>query len=210
MRKNYYEILEIDKNASKEIIDKAYKTLAKKYHPDLQDNEMQKIYEEKMKEINEAYGVLSDTNKKIAYDEQLKSTEISDERYQKMIQENKILKRQLEDIKRYENNNVNQYADDSTIMRMNKVLNQEINKARQQAYQDAYIQDLKDRGYRIKYKHDLKYYFKLIVVLAITVLICFLLYQIPAIKNFCINVYEENIIVKFIVDVIRNTLTTAF
>ena len=107
MRKNYYEILEIDKNASKEIIDKAYKTLAKKYHPDLQDNEMQKNYEEKMKEINEAYGVLSDTNKKIAYDEQLKSTEISDERYQKMIQENEILKRQLEDIKRYENNNVN-------------------------------------------------------------------------------------------------------
>ena len=35
--KNYYEILEVNENASKEVIDKAYKVLAKKYHPDLQE-----------------------------------------------------------------------------------------------------------------------------------------------------------------------------
>lgn len=39
MEKNYYEILEVDKNASPEIIKKAYSTLAKKYHPDLQPEE---------------------------------------------------------------------------------------------------------------------------------------------------------------------------
>ena len=56
-----YDILEVSKKASKEIIEKAYKTLAKKYHPDLQnsDNE-KKIAEERMKAINEAYSVLSD------------------------------------------------------------------------------------------------------------------------------------------------------
>ena len=42
MEKNYYEILEINKNASKEIMDKAYKTLIKKYHPDLQENNFKK------------------------------------------------------------------------------------------------------------------------------------------------------------------------
>ena len=47
--KNYYEILEIDRNASKEIIEKAYKTLAKKYHPDVQEQNQKKIAEEKMK-----------------------------------------------------------------------------------------------------------------------------------------------------------------
>ena len=46
--KNYYEILEVDKKASSEVIDKAYRTLVKKYHPDLQENEKQKEYEEKM------------------------------------------------------------------------------------------------------------------------------------------------------------------
>ena len=39
MKKNYYDILEVNKNASPEIIEKAYKTLVKKYHPDLQKNE---------------------------------------------------------------------------------------------------------------------------------------------------------------------------
>ena len=39
MEQNYYEILEVNKNASPEIIEKAYKTLVKKYHPDLQKDE---------------------------------------------------------------------------------------------------------------------------------------------------------------------------
>ena len=47
--KNYYEILEVDKNASQEVIEKAYKALAKKYHPDLQQSQMQQQYAEKMK-----------------------------------------------------------------------------------------------------------------------------------------------------------------
>ena len=47
MEKNYYDILEVNKNASQEIIEKAYKTLVKKYHPDLQDNNLKNEYEEK-------------------------------------------------------------------------------------------------------------------------------------------------------------------
>ena len=47
--KNYYEMLEIDKHASKEIIEKAYKTLAKKYHPDLQHQDRKNEYEKKLR-----------------------------------------------------------------------------------------------------------------------------------------------------------------
>ena len=42
--KKYYEILEVDKNASQEVIEKAYKTLAKKYHPDLQQGSKKQEY----------------------------------------------------------------------------------------------------------------------------------------------------------------------
>ena len=70
--KNYYEILQVNENASKEIIEKAYKVLAKKYHPDLQSNmKMKELSEDKLKQINEAYDILSDSFLKGQYDAEL-------------------------------------------------------------------------------------------------------------------------------------------
>ena len=63
---DYYETLGVEKNASKEEIKKAYKTLAKKYHPDL--NQGNKDAEHKFKEINEAYSALNDDGKRENYD----------------------------------------------------------------------------------------------------------------------------------------------
>lgn len=64
--KDYYEILGVSKNATNSDIKKAYKKLAKKYHPDL--NPGDKAAEEKFKEINEAYEVLGDEEKRKKYD----------------------------------------------------------------------------------------------------------------------------------------------
>ena len=64
-----YEILEVSENASKEVIEKAYRVLAKKYHPDLQTPENKQMAEAKMKQINEAYDILSDELKRKEYDE---------------------------------------------------------------------------------------------------------------------------------------------
>lgn len=64
-KRDYYEVLGLNKNASNDDIKKAYRTLAKKYHPDLNK---EKGAEERFKEINEAYEVLSDPTKKANYD----------------------------------------------------------------------------------------------------------------------------------------------
>lgn len=63
--KNYYEILGISKTATADEIKKAYRNLAFKYHPDR--NSGDKAAEEKFKEINEAYDVLSDEKKRADY-----------------------------------------------------------------------------------------------------------------------------------------------
>ena len=65
-KRDYYEVLGLSKGASEDDIKKAYRKLAKKYHPDI--NKAADA-EEKFKEINEAYEVLSDPQKKATYDQ---------------------------------------------------------------------------------------------------------------------------------------------
>ena len=65
-KKDYYEVLGVDKNASDEEIKRAFRKLAKQYHPDINK---EPGAEEKFKEIGEAYAVLSDPQKRSQYDQ---------------------------------------------------------------------------------------------------------------------------------------------
>lgn len=64
---DYYEILEIDKNASDADIKKAYRKLAIKWHPD-KNPDNREMAVEMFKKVGEAYSVLSDANKRVIYD----------------------------------------------------------------------------------------------------------------------------------------------
>ena len=67
MKQDYYEVLGIGKQADEKEIKRAYRKLAKKYHPDM--NPGDKVAEQKFKEVTEAYNVLSDKEKKKLYDQ---------------------------------------------------------------------------------------------------------------------------------------------
>lgn len=66
-KRDYYDVLGIDRTADKNTIKKAYRKLAKRYHPDTNKDNPQA--EEKFKEATEAYNVLSDPEKKKMYDQ---------------------------------------------------------------------------------------------------------------------------------------------
>ena len=66
-KRDYYEVLSVDRDTSEKEIKKAYRRMAMKYHPDR--NPEDKVAEESFKEVNEAYEILSDNQKRAAYDQ---------------------------------------------------------------------------------------------------------------------------------------------
>ena len=221
MEKNYYEILEVNKNASPEIIDKAYKTLAKKYHPDLQSEENKKQGEEIFKQINEAYEVLSNQEKRKQYDMTLEENSPLNEQIEELYHENVDLKQQIYNMRKNSNNTTNEahYYKKEVSQNNSSNINQNeeyerkkreaeyyknLNNTMQQAYHDAYVQDLKNRGYKIKYKKTWKERIRDLIAFAITILIFALILQIPAVQQFFVSIYEENPFIKMIVDAMMN------
>ena len=96
--KNYYELLEVNPKASKEIIEKAYRVLVKKYHPDLYQGDEKLIAQKKVQELNEAYHVLSDNFLREQYDIELEREK--ENRYSNISYENSRRKNNV----RQENN----------------------------------------------------------------------------------------------------------
>lgn len=68
VKRDYYEVLGVDKSAGEEDLKKAYRRLARQFHPDTHSGEDKKTAEEKFKEINEAYATLNDQDKRRRYD----------------------------------------------------------------------------------------------------------------------------------------------
>ena len=215
---NYYKILEVDRNASSEVIEKAYKTLAKKYHPDLQESNMKQKAEERLKLINEAYEILSNPDSRAKYDKTLKQDEISEEDFNRLSEENRNLYNALNNLRHNTNNyyniphntNTSSYEDtkrqtDYKQKQYEEQLEYEkqVQQARQKAYHDAYIQDLKNRGYKIRYKKTPKDYFKNFLALVLTFAILFILWQIPFIKNFFIKLFEDNPLLQAILNLFK-------
>ena len=173
--KTLYEILEVSENASPEIIEKAYKVLAKKYHPDLQQAEEKKNAETKMKQINEAYEILGNTQKRKEYDEKLKN-----EREQKTVQSQNAI-----------------YYDNASSQTPYAAYN-------------AYDDYLRSLGFKVKHrwtKENVKDFFIVILIMAVIITI---LWFIPPTHDWMVNFYEQNPILKTIIDIIIAIITGIF
>lgn len=194
--KNYYEILEVDKNASEEVIEKAYKTLAKKYHPDLQNNS---DCQDKMRQINEAYEILSNDFKRREYDEKIKRQSVSIEEYNRIIQENNRLKKDLKRVVNQREMSQNQgRLEEMSIMQR---YYEQIKKATKQPQM---------RYERKKTKISLEKIKKIVMYIAILIGIGLVLAIVPFTRKFFINLYNNNVIIKLLVDTIVETFSRGF
>ncbi len=194
--KNYYEILEVDKNASDEIIEKAYKTLVKKYHPDLQKNSKN---QNKMQQINEAYEILSNDFKRREYDEKIQKQSVPIEEYNKVIQENNKLKKDLRMVANQDNKirNQNQFEEMSIVQRYY----QQIKKAAKQTQMQSN---------RINTSISFEKVKKIIVGIIIFSIIGIILASIPLTRKFFVDLYNKNVVIKFLVDIIIETFSKGF
>lgn len=224
-----YEVLEVSENASIEVIEKAYKVLAKKYHPDLQGPENRQSAEKKMKEINEAYEVLSDETKRRQYDEKL-SAQREQEKQQRIIereQENRQrnLEREQENRQRnVENQNVQNYEQDlyrrdqdmqrrryeEDLRRQQEKMRKQMQENMEKEYQNAYYNYLRSLGYRIKESWTWEKTKSLLLTILIMVGIIGILWIFPPTHNMMMNFYESNPLIKAIIDIIINTVVVIF
>ncbi|MBP3832055.1 MAG: DnaJ domain-containing protein [Clostridia bacterium] len=191
--KNYYEILEVDKNASDEIIKVAYKALVKKYHPDLKEGTSKINAEEKIKQINEAYDILSNPEKKYKYDQNLINESISKEQYEIVLNENMNLKRELNV---YRNNIYQNYRNNNKYTKENYNTNYNNNK------QSNTYKEQNSNINNNNFKENISERLKTLLAICLTFLIIFLLYNIPFIKDLFSSFLGSNYIFLIVIIII--------
>ena len=188
--KNYYDWLEVSPKASPEVIEKAYKALVLKYHPDV-SNSNSIDSEEIIKKINEAYEVLSDKIKRKEYDKKIDKSNVTFQQ-QQTTQTNP---QPQYDQHVQQNHQKYQQQKNETIQKEHELkakYEKEIENARRKAYYDAYIKELRNRGFKIRYKKDFKYYLKLSIIIIVLISICFIIWHIPFTRRWIINSINNN------------------
>jgi DnaJ-class molecular chaperone len=215
--KTLYEILEVSENASGEIIEKAYKTLAKKYHPDLQEEANKKQAEAMMKKINEAYEILGNEEKRSRYD-----GELAEKRNMEEMQKQNVNQNYQGYNMQYQDNAVNNvnganYDYEKERLRYEKKLQEEEIKQRRKMqedlnreYNNAYENYLRSLGYRIKHRWTKENTRDLLITIGVIVVVFIILWFIPPTHDWMVNFYESNPIIKTFIDIIIAIVTGIF
>lgn len=193
----YYEILEVSRMASKEVITKAYKVLVRKYHPDLEQDEGKKEEaKEKMVRINEAYETLSDDEKRKKYDDTiaiLEEKERIEKEKKKQQGKTQNVNRNIDNVNSNNNisinniDNANNLNDDTKLQEEMQRAEEEIQMHKQnivnKMYED-YYNTLRRMGYKVVTVRPLKERIKAYVIAGIVILLLILIYNIPFIRGF--------------------------
>src|SRR5574344_1810721 len=170
-----YDILEVSPKASKEIIEKAYRILVKRYHPDLQEATNKEDAEKMMQKINEAYEILSNEDKRKKYDEKLEQ-----QKQQKTLQ--------------------NEIDQQDTMEKNNNWKEQSKLQEHEDKIREKYDNYYKQFEYRKKEGINTKDILAAVILIAIILVVFFIIWITPQGNRWMINLYNGNTIIKIIVN----------
>ena len=218
--KNLYDILQVSENASDEIIEKAYKTLVKKYHPDLQPKEKKQVAEAMMKSLNEAYEILSDPTKREKYDrERAEIRRQQEAEREAKLQKEQVYHTQERSVPRQEEfrqEPIRQTEEQQTtkeetflgymgnlvtgVFSKRNRERRKVQNAYREGYQDAYASYWRAQGYQVKEPWNLKRIKELVKSIAIFAIVLLAIWFFPPTHNFLVETYESNEMLKGLVD----------
>ena len=203
--KTYYDILEISRYASKEVLERAHKALVKKYHPDLEsDAQKKKEKEEYIKKINAAYEVLSDEKKKKEYDLKVFGAQVETEDKTTSESDDVIIDQKVAKDMEYERANA-AYAKmvDEEIKKAQERIDQEekIIKENLKKYERAYLRSL---GYDVSEPIQWKSVGITILSVIILLFLFWIIYLIPPFRNSINTQIEENTAIGMVFHIIKS------
>lgn len=207
--KTHYDILEVSKYASDEVIKRAYKVLAKKYHPDLQEESKKQEAEEMMKKINESYAILTDPIKKEKYDKSLEFFE-EKQNFNKTNSNNSTKTNNSNEATKYNVVTTNpsyeemlyrQELEKQVIKSQQEIINRQIEIENQMI--NAYYDRLRAMGYTIKEPFSFKEFMRKVMSYFILYLIVFLMFRIPFVNDYFKQLELENPLFKILFNILR-------
>lgn len=145
----------------------------------------------------------------------IREENMTEEERQKEIEEEQKRQaeaRRLQELRAIEEK-VNQKEYEKTLKKQEALNKKEMKKAEREykeKYKEAYVTELRNRGYNVKYPWTWKRVKKLLIGIAAVILILFIAWQIPAVRDPLVELYNENVIVKSLVDVVKGLIDAIF
>lgn len=217
--KTYYDVLEVSSKAGIEVINRAHKVLVKKYHPDLQlDEQSKKEAAQKMIEINAAYEVLSDENKRAKYDAELKrEEEIAKQKELEKMQRNSQVRYSTKsdnnthlNVQDNSNDNVVGYNNAEDMQNYQNEFYKmayETERKRQQMLRDMEIEHYRRMGYKIVYPVTMREMITRAIIILVFLLIFIAMFNIPFFDNQVHEFFKENTFTEGIYRLLKNIFT---
>lgn len=219
--KTFYDILKVKQNATQEEILNSYYKLEKKYSNNneilkklqiakevLTNAEARENYDNKLEEIKQNELISNINNNTINYNIKKQEDEKRIEEKSKEIEiknEKNILKqKELEELKKQKE----QRKEEKKYEKLENKINKEQEKRTKELYEEAYANYLESLGFKVKRRWTIKRIKRLLISIIVLIAICFILWNIPSVRENLINLYNNNFIIKMLIDLIVNIINS--